>query len=763
MRSDFLGDSRYPVKRDGRASRPIYAEIVSNPETDPTKSSVLGYWETLYRNKGKILMLAILGAGLGYAFILPQTPIYRARTSLEVLEVNNSFLGIRNLEPTVEDSPMNTRLHTEMRMLQSTSLIQQVREKLLQSDAPLIKSEDRLSTLISKTGLPPLRSAPTRLSAIQMAASTLQVRNPDLTRMVEITCESTDPRVAAEFTNTLIQTYMEKSVEGRLTNVERTREWLDNQIQDVKTMLERSNAKLVEYAQGAGLTLGSEATDKLKDLQEQLSAANAALIEKAVEYESAQAGGLDGVLESQADQELTTLSRSLVEKNTELAKLRTAFAPGHYQVVRLVTQIEDLQQRVKAAKGKVLARVAVEYEKAKLRQQMQAKAYDEQSNIVTDQSRKMIQHNMLQREVETYRQLYDSMLQRVKESVIASAMRANNVRVVDKAEMAKSPYKPEPTRSVLTGFSTGLFLGILLVFVRNSSDRRLRTPGEAAAYLNVRELGFIPSASAIASSRRSLLRRGRSPEVESLNGQSKNGSHTNGARNSEHSVELTGWAMNTSPKADSFRSTLVSLLSGKGDQKSLVVTSPNARDGKTSIVSNLGIALNEIGQRVLLIDGDLRRPRLHKIFELPNTWGLTDHIGSDMPLDRYPLEALARPTRIPDLYVLPSGPGTGNIAKLLYSPRTRLLIARLQEEFDFILIDTPPMLQYPDARVLAMIAGSAVVVLRAGHTNRETGKRAVDRLADDGVNIIGAILNDFDPKSAGDEYGRDYLSSYDYA
>ncbi len=763
MASEFHSNSlNYPAKQDNQLSRPVYAEIVAGRGSDETTSGLLHYWQMLYRSKGKIFLLAALGAGCGYLVVLPQTPVYRASTSLEVLDVNNSFLNIRNLDPTVQENSLETRLHTEMKMLQSTSLVRQVAEKLQQSDTPIPRVEpDRLSTILTNAGLPPLKAPSTRRSAIRMAGANLKIRNPDLTRIVEISCESTHPNITAEFANLLTQTYMEQSVEGRLNNAQRTREWLDSQIEEVRTQLEKSNAKLVAYAQASGLTLGSEATEKLRKLQEQLSQAQGIVMEKLTEYEVAKAGSVENLPQFQQDDGIKLYSQRLIEKNNELSELRTALSPAHYKVKRLEAQQDDLKRRLEEEKAKIVQRIAGEFARAKLREEMQAKAYVEQSRLVTDQSRKMIYHSMLQGEVETYRQLYDAMLQRVKEGAIASAMRASNVRVVDKAEVPKSPYRPEPIRSVLTGFSTGFSLAIVLVFLRNSSDRLLRNPGEASAYLNIRELGSIPSASEAGLSSRKLRLPGRKPATTNT---AENGAgHVNGASQLKDSVELITWVRNPSPQAESFRSVLVSLLSRSGDQKLIVMTSPNAGDGKTSVVSNLGIALTEVGRRVLLIDADLRRPRLHEVFNLPNACGLSDLVAADTPIDRYPVDALAKPTLIPQLYLLPSGPGTRNIARLLYSRRTRDLLARLQEEFDVVLIDTPPMLQYPDARILARFAGGAVLVLRAGSTDRDTGKRAVERLTEDGVVIFGAVLNDWNPKESGQAYGRDYTRNYDRA
>jgi receptor protein-tyrosine kinase len=190
-----------------------------------------------------------------------------------------------------------------------------------------------------------------------------------------------------------------------------------------------------------------------------------------------------------------------------------------------------------------------------------------------------------------------------------------------------------------------------------------------------------------------------------------------------------------------------------------MVTSAGKGEGKSSIVSNLGIALAEINQRVLLLDADMRKPHLHDIFNISNSWGLSDLLREKSPLDNYPVEALARKTDIDGLYLLPSGPGTVSIANLLYSRRLFELLQRLRKEFDVVVIDTPPMLYITDARVLGRLADGAILVIRASKTTRDAARAAKQRLVDDGIPVLGTILNEWDLR-AKPRYG--YYTSYAY-
>jgi len=203
--------------------------------------------------------------------------------------------------------------------------------------------------------------------------------------------------------------------------------------------------------------------------------------------------------------------------------------------------------------------------------------------------------------------------------------------------------------------------------------------------------------------------------------------------------------------AETFRSTLASILFSSDNASSpciMVVTSCSPMAGKTTVTSNLGIALSEINRRVLLIDADLRKPRLQYVFNVENRWGLTDLLRDSRPVDEYPLENLALPTEVPGLSVLPGGTSRHSIANLLFSPRLPQLLRRLRRDFDAVLIDTPPMLQISDARILGRLSDGVILVFFANHTSRDAAMTAVERLREDRIPVLGTILNHWDPKKS---------------
>jgi capsular exopolysaccharide synthesis family protein len=439
----------------------------------------------------------------------------------------------------------------------------------------------------------------------------------------------------------------------------------------------------------------------------------------------------------------------MADLKRQMAELSSSLTPAHYRVKRLQAQINELEAVSTRERANIIKRIRNEYDVALRREKQLEADYNVQAAIVSDQSVKMIKYNILKRDVETNRQLYEATQIKGKEVGLASALRATNARVVDPATPSTRPFKPDLMRNSALGLACGLFFGVVLVFFRERTDPSIQAPSDLLPYVNTRDLGVIPSAKADRELR--LTRKQRGPL--SLNG--PGGS----VKSAGAGVELVTWTQKPSLMAESFRSTMASILFSFGHGSSpqvILLTSPGPKEGKSTVISNLGIALAEINRRVLLIDGDLRIPRLHSIFDQVNSWGLSDILHERTPVSEYPDETLFRKTEVPGLFILPSGPARANVSSLLYSARMNELLQRFRRDFEIILIDTAPVLKVPDARILARLADAVVLVFRAGNTSREAARAAARRFEEDGTPVLGSVLNHWDPKSTG--YG--YYGTY---
>jgi succinoglycan biosynthesis transport protein ExoP len=313
-------------------------------------------------------------------------------------------------------------------------------------------------------------------------------------------------------------------------------------------------------------------------------------------------------------------------------------------------------------------------------------------------------------ESETYRRFYDTILEKASGAWIASRIPQANIRIVGAAEPATRPYKPNFPLSLTIGSIGGLVLGIGFVMLRTGSGSVLREPGEASMHLRVPELGAIPRIK-----------------------------HPGSAISERDAAALS----------ESFRAASVSIASAtrNGDHcRTLVVTSAWPTEGKTTVVHHLGKALAETNERVLLIDGDMRRPNLHRLFDETNGWGLTDVLREPNAIDELPVEAIVKKTSVPHVYLLPGGTCTENIFGLLSRERMSKMWRRFEESFDYVLIDAPPCLEFADARVLADRAGELLLVVRANHTHRRAAQAAIDRIRLDGIRMIGMVLNQWESR-----------------
>ncbi|HEY3454272.1 MAG TPA: polysaccharide biosynthesis tyrosine autokinase [Bryobacteraceae bacterium] len=758
--------NRLPEPGDGRQYgeiQPIAYGRESDEEFDPP--GLIQYWRILRRHRGTWIVFAFAGALLGVLIALPQTPLYRARTSLEILELNDNFLNFKQVSPITpaSNSPETADIQTQIKILQSDSLLKRVEAKL-KKNMPAPGPTGRVSAWRKVLNLPEPSAGGALDAALQKVAASIAVHVTGQTRIIEVTADSANPQLAARFANTLANEYIEQNLEARWKTTERTSNWLARQLDDMRIKLERSEDALQSYARKSGLLFTDEKTsvseEKLRQLQQELSAATAERIARQSRYEMAQHSSPDALPDVLNDDGLRNVQSKITDLRRQVAQLSATYTPEYKSLKRAQAELASLEAAFQHDRAAILKRIKNEYDESERKEKLLSSAYQAQTAQVTGEGEKSIQYKILKREADSNRQLYDSMLQQLKESTIASAMRASNVRVVDPAEVPGYPYKPKPVHSAGMGLFVGIFLGAAFIVMRESADRTIQQPGDCPLYLNLPELGIIPSGKY--ESRKKLQAQPRA--LAAAAGSSSVALALPGQVSQADKVELMTWRCKPSLVAESFRSTLISILfSGENGEspKVLVVTSAGPEEGKSTVVSNLAIAIAEVGQKVLLIDADMRRPRQHEIFSMDNKRGLSSLLRERTVLngDRS-LGGLIRETEVPGLFVLTSGPETFAATTLIYNSHMPELLGYAREEFDTVLIDTPPMLQISDARVLGRMADKVILVVRAGRTTRDAALAARQRFSEDGAKLLGTILNDWNPRSAADSSYAYYRTDY---
>jgi capsular exopolysaccharide synthesis family protein len=724
----------------------VPAEVID----DNPSFSLLDYWEGIRRYKLMILAFVAMGAIGGLILSFLQTPMYRAHTSLEVEDLNENFQNLKDTDPTAQIPSAESYFQTQVKILQSREMIELVIDKLnlMQSMAP---HKHFWSGWIHHNAEP--NPALQREQVVDGIQKNLTVQAWGESRTAEIFYQSPDPKLASDVANTLVQTFIDESREIRWNSTQNTAEWLTGHLKELQKSLDSSQAKLQDFARSTGIMLSSDkqdvaghniSEDKLKQIQDELSRAQGDRTQKQADYETIKNMPVESLSPTLNNPTLQNYLVKMGDLKSQLANLSATYTPEHYKVLQVQAQIADLQKSIDAERAGILRHTQEDYQSAKRREDMLTTAYTEQARTVSDMAGKTIQYQNLQHDVDTNRELYDALLLRIKQAGLAAAMRSSNVVVVDQAKPPVLPFRPNFPMNTALGLVTGLFVGVGFVLMRDRFNRNIESPGLSPAYLRLPELGVIPAAR-LASRRIAWLPASTRVPLQIKGADAASREHAN--------------------LAEAYRATLTSILlptlHGQGPRV-LVLTSPEAGAGKTTVTSNLGMATAEIGRRVLLIDADLRRPRLHRLFEIPNSFGLTDILRITTPLEEIPVNQLVRQTKIPGLCLVPSGPTTDGLTSLLYSPRLTEFLERVAKEFDLVLIDAPPMLYFADARVLGRHSDGVILVLRSGQTKRDAAILARQRFDEDGTCVLGTILNSWDLKNPRSPYAYAYNDAYKY-
>lgn len=758
------------MNRSSRPENPRYLEVTLNPRDlevmlapPATAPPVIEYapvhmnsssehslnelWRILWNRKIQIGALAVLGLVAGLAGIAIADPVYRAETALELEGLNDNYLNLRDLTPTQPATSYgaDTYLQTQVKIIRSEWMARRVAKRLMLAERPEFaprSSHSLLRRILAKVDRRPTPSETGEDKIVNRVLNNVDVRTSLQSRIIELSYSARDPVFAADVANAFAQEYIAGSLENRSATIRRTMEWLSKQISGLKEHLEEQTADAERYTRSAGLIVtaknGNLSEARLTELQTEISRAQALLAAKQSEYETAVNSPATAMPQALDNGTLRDYRVSLVNLRRQLAELSASLTPAHYKVQKVQAQIAEVEAALVRERASVMDRIREEYDAARRREELLVKAYAREADEVARQAAKAARYGVMKRELDTAQQLYDSMLQKTLEANVALALTSSNARVIDPARVPSEAYSPKPALNAAIGLFGGFFVGIAVAIARQRCDKTLKRPGDVATLLNVAELGVIPSAAldrTIAGGRKhGLLGLGRALC---------------------DSVELATWRHGESVFAESFRSVVASILFSPPEHarcQTIVVTSLSSGEGKTTVLTNLGIALAETNRRTLLIDGDLRRPRLHTTFGLCNSWGLSDLLSGNGGIADIPIDTIVKETDIPGLSVILSGPGAVSAPNLFYSKSMLALLARLRSEFDHILIDSPPALHFPDSRILGRLCDGVILVVRASCTKREEMEFACNRFVRDRIPLIGAILNDWTAKSAAERY-----------
>jgi succinoglycan biosynthesis transport protein ExoP len=718
---------------------------------------LLDYVRILYKRRWTALAAFVVVFLAVALFTVTTTALYDGRVTLLIDVEGPNVIDFKQVVD--EDQTRNDYYQTQYSLLRSRSLAHRTLDGLKLWDRPPFASDTAsgfsLGRVISGAvaGLRGLvhgnradAGSPDESAAADETAAESQAINVFLSnvsvdpvrnsRLVQVVFRSTDPQMAADVANALAKNYIEQNLEFRFLSSKEAGDWLAGQLEQQRQKVEESEAELQKYReQHDSISLEDReniVVQKLSDLNAAVTRAKTERIEKEALYN--QLRSIQGN-RAALDTFPAILSNSFIQQQkTQLATLQRQEAEmseklgdRHPDMVKLRSAIQEAQAKLDGEVAKVVESVRNEYRAAQAQETSLMAALDDQKKDALQLNRRAIQYGVLQRDVDSNRQIYESLLQRAKETGVSGALRTSNIRVIDPAEVPKSPSSPRTRTNLLLGLFGGGVLGIGLAFFFEYVDNRIKTPDEIKAHLGLPFLGMIPR----------IELPGAEPHSPLVN---------NGVP--------AGFA-------EAFKAVRTNILFSSAEEgaRSVVVTSTGPSEGKTLVACNLAISLAQSGQRVLLVDADLRRPRVHNVFGLPQEPGL-----SNLMVGACKASESVRPSEVRNLWTVAAGRIPPNPAEIVGSRRFQDFLISLGSHFDWVIIDSPPVLAVTDASVVAHNASGVLFVVSAEKVNRHAARAALERLDGARARFFGAVLNqvnlDRDAYYYSQYYRREYSKYY---
>ena len=719
------------------------------------------HWRTIQKRRWTVLSILLVTLTIVSIMTFKEKAIYRADALLEIQKENANIPTVQELFQL--ENVSDNYLETQYKVLQSETLARRVIDQLhLERDSEFNPPRDGWIQAKTHAAAPNPNSAidpDVQQTVLKEFKDRLSIDPVRRSRLVQIGFESQDPKVAAQVVNSLAENYIQQNLESRWQAAQKASEWLSQQLESFRAKLEKSEDDLQGYAQKNGLLfLETEKGDtenivneRLRQLQDELTKAQAERYAKESIYrltESGDYGALPGVVDNKLIQELTA---RLSELERQKASLAPTFTNDYPKVKEIQSQIDEIARRLNEERKRAAQGIVDDYLAATRRENLVHEAFEQQQNQANVVAGRTVQYNILKREVDTNKQLYEGLLQRLKEAGVSAGMNASNIRVVDAAVPATRPVRPRPVLNLGLALLLGLGCGIGMAFLQEHLDNTLKNSDDIERVLRVPALALIPSRESLEHGSTGVY--GLAEKVASHHNGNGNGAIVHlDKRSGKAWVRIDGNGTHHSALSEAFRGLRTSvLLSAAGrPPRSLTFVSAEPGEGKTTVASNLSISLAQLGKRVLLIDGDMRRPCVHKLFNIEeNSGGLVTFLTGGEGWSH-----LVRPTGVPNLDCLICGPVPPNPSELLSSDRMLTLMFEVMREYEFVLIDAPPLLNVTDGRILATMVEGAILVVRGGITPRELAQQAQLHVRDVGARLIGVVLNDVDVRH--NEYYRGY-------
>ena len=711
---------------------------ISPFELSPREPHLYDYLLILRKHQWLMLTFLVAVVSIVSVATFRMKPVYVASAKIEIDKEATNILPFQGTDPYEYEMDVENYIETQSRILTSETLALETIRNMSLVGTPEF-SDGGASDAIA-TGTLKNQKLPPEIGAFLGGLSVRRIPN---TSLMEVSFESTNPQLAARILNAHLDNYIEQNYKSRYQATADATKWLQSELDELSVKVRRSEDARIAYERNNQIWAVDDksnvTTQRLADLNKELTDAQSDSLKKQALYEFAKAGDVEGVPQLRDNPVLLGMQKSRADLSVQYTDSVSQYGPNFPKVQRLQAQIKNLDDQMTRERKGIIVQLENDYREAKQHEDLLSKALDNQKTEVNAMSEKMIQYNILKREAEANKALYDSLETKLKEAQISSGLKSSNLRIVDPAMIPSTPSRPAKGRNIALAFLVGLVGGIGLALLREYLDNTVQTPDDVETLARLPALAVVPAFGAQVAEAKSV-------------GFFKTAS----TKGHQRHIELVAQHLPKSPMSESFRALRTALLLSRPDRppQVILVSSALPREGKTTVAANLAVTLAQLGDKTIIVDADLRKPGVGRLLNLGTGKhaGLSSFLAGVSTLD---LVSVPHPA-IPNLTAIPTGPLPPNPADLLASHKLTDAIAELRTKYKFIVIDSPPIMAASDAVILSVKADGVLLVVRSGETPKVAFTRTCSLLTSVNCHLLGIVLN------AVNSSAPDYYYSYRY-
>src|SRR5271156_6666947 len=725
-------------RKPGDALTVIPAPSVLPWDQVPREPHLLDYLIILRKHQWLIATFLLTVVTVVTIASFKMKPVYEAAARVEVDKESQNMVPFPDSNSYGEYEDSENYIETQSKILQSETLALMTIKSMDLARYPEFGGPAAIATVHEG-------AIPRRPAILGAFLGRLGVKRVPNSRLIQVQFEAEDPQLAAAVVNAHLQNFVEQNFRSKFDATTQATTWLSSELEELRIKVEKSEDARIAYERENQIWQIDEkqdiTTQKLADLSKAVTDAQTDVAQKEALYRMAISGNVDALPAARNNDVISNLLKRKSELDELYAEALDQYGPNYPKVLRLAAQQKEVEQNLAVARKTMVESVEEEFSTARSHVDLLQEALDKQKSDANNLAEKLVQYHILQHDAESNKQLYDGLLQKLKEAGITAGLRSSNIRVVDPALAPTGPSRPQKARNILLAFLVGLIGGVGLALFREYLDNTVKSPDDIETLTGLPSLAVVPSLPGLHTSHSRFSRLAREAAPQSASGPR---------------VELLSYIQPKSQISEAFRALRTSLLLSQADHppQVILVTSALPREGKTTAAVNLAVTLAQLGDRTLLMDSDLRKPGIRRALNLTigKELGLSSYLAGVSTLD----EVIVPHPTINNLVALTTGPVPPSPADLLSSHRMREAIVELRHRFKFIVIDSPPVMAATDAVILSALTDGVLLVVRSGETPKEAFTRTRDLLAAVKCRLLGVVLN------AVDSSAPDYYYSYRY-